>query len=54
MAVAGVRHDQRLHGDGIFFHQVGDTRVGVDDDFIGQPLLPMFVALLGLNEFFTE
>ncbi len=22
MAVTGVRHDQRLHGDGVLFHQV--------------------------------
>ena len=51
MPVAGVRHHQRLHGDGIFFHQIGDTGIGVDDDLIRQTLLTVLIGLLGLNEF---
>ena len=35
MPIAGVCHHQRLHGNGVFFHQVSDTRVRVNDDFIG-------------------
>ncbi|MNE98863.1 hypothetical protein D3C80_1974490 [compost metagenome] len=27
MPVTGMRHHQRLHGDGIFFHQIGNTGV---------------------------
>ena len=54
MPIAGVRHDQRLHGDGVFFHQVGDTGVGVDDYLIRQALLAVLIGLLGLNEFLAE
>ncbi|MND99796.1 hypothetical protein D3C80_921880 [compost metagenome] len=25
--VTGMRHHQRLHSDGIFFHQIGNTRI---------------------------
>ena len=32
--VARVRDHQRLHRHGVLFHEVGDARVGVDDDFV--------------------
>lgn len=44
-------HHQRLHGDGVFLHQVGDTGVGVDDYLIRQTLLTVLIGLLGLNKF---
>ena len=40
MPEGGMRHDQGLHGHGIFFHDVADARVGIDDDFVGQALEP--------------
>ncbi|VFS06675.1 Uncharacterised protein [Enterobacter cancerogenus] len=52
MPVAGMRHHQRLHGNGVLFHQIGDTRVGVNDDLIRQPLLTVFIEPLGFNELF--
>ncbi len=54
MTIAGMRHHQRLHGHGVLFHQIGDAGVGVDNDFIGQTLLTMLIALLGLDKLFTE
>ncbi|MNV40066.1 hypothetical protein D3C71_1316660 [compost metagenome] len=54
MSVTGVRHHQRLHGNGVLFHQIGDTGVGVNDYFIRQPLLTVLIESLRLNEFFTE
>ena len=38
---------QRLHGSGVFFHEVADAGVGVDDDFVGQSHVPTPVAPLG-------
>ena len=54
MPVAGMGHHQRLHGDGVFLHQVGDTGVGVDDYLIRQTLLTVLIGLLGLNKFFAK
>ncbi len=54
MSVAGMRHHQRLHGDGVLLHQIRDTRIGVDNNLIGQPLLTMFIQTLGFNKFFTK
>lgn len=50
MAVAGVSHHQRLHADGVFLHQVGDARVGVDHDFVGEAHLPTAVGLSVLRK----
>lgn len=50
VAVTGVRHDQRLHGDGIFFHQVGNAGIRVDHNFISQSLLTMLIQTFRLNE----
>ncbi len=54
MAVAGMRHHQCLHGNGVLFHQVGDAGVRVDDDFIGQPLLTMLIEPFGFDELLTK
>ena len=34
--VGGMRDHERLHRHGIFFHDVADARVGVDDELVGQ------------------
>ncbi|MNI43680.1 hypothetical protein D3C73_980190 [compost metagenome] len=51
--VAGMGHHQRLHADGVFFHQVGDARVGVDHDLVGQPHLATAVGLFSAEEVFA-
>ncbi|MNN13826.1 hypothetical protein D3C81_1268710 [compost metagenome] len=48
--VAGMGHHQRLHADGVFFHQVGDAGVGVDHDLVRQPHLAAGVGLFGAEE----
>ncbi|MCY1406639.1 hypothetical protein D9M71_219110 [compost metagenome] len=53
MAVAGVSHHQGLHAHGVFFHQVGDARVGIDHDFVGQPHLPPAVRFFRAEEMFA-
>ena len=50
VAVGGVGDHQRLHHGGVLFHQVGDARIGVDHDLVGQPHLPAPVVLLGQHE----
>jgi hypothetical protein len=50
VAVGRMGNHQGLHGRGVFFHQVADAGVGVDDDFIGQPHVAAAVALVGGNE----
>ncbi len=54
VAVAGMGHHQRLHGNGVLLHQVSDTRVGVDHNLVGQPLLPVLIEPLGLDKLFTK
>ena len=54
VAVAGVRHHQRLHSHGVLFHQIGDTGIGVDHNLIRQSLLPVLITLLGFDELFAE
>ena len=51
VAVAGMRDDQRLHGHGVFFHEVRDARIGIDHDLVGEPLHAAAVALLVADEF---
>ncbi|MCY1548129.1 hypothetical protein D9M68_842190 [compost metagenome] len=53
MSVAGMGDHQGLHGDGVLFHQVGDARVGVDHDLVGQAHLPTFVILFGAEKVFA-
>ncbi|MNC17904.1 hypothetical protein D3C75_657960 [compost metagenome] len=49
-----MSNHQRLHRDGVFFHQIGDTRIGVDDNFVGQTLLPVLIQPFRFNELFTK
>ncbi|MNE80025.1 hypothetical protein D3C80_1765600 [compost metagenome] len=53
MAIAGMGHHQCLHADGVFFHQVGNARVGVDHDFVGQSHLATAVGLFRAKEVFA-
>jgi hypothetical protein len=36
VAVRGVRNYERLHHEGVFLHQIGDARAGIDDDLVGE------------------
>ena len=36
VAERGMRDHQRLHGHGVFLHDVADARVGIDHDLVGQ------------------
>ncbi len=53
MPVAGVGHDERLHADGVLFHQIGDARVGVDDDLVGQTHLSARIGFFRTEEVFA-
>ncbi|MCY1407995.1 hypothetical protein D9M71_233090 [compost metagenome] len=50
VAVAGMGDHQRLHGDGVFLHQVGDAGIGVDHDLVGQAHLAPRIAFFGGEE----
>jgi len=54
MAIGGVGDHQRLHGQAVFLHQVGDTRVRVDHDLVRQAHLAALVAFLGGEEVLAE
>jgi ABC-type uncharacterized transport system ATPase subunit len=54
VAVGGMGDDQRLHGQRVFLHQVGDARVGVDHDLVGQAHLAALVAVFGRQEVLAE
>src|ERR1700738_787100 len=43
MAESGMRYYQRLHRHGIFFHDVADARIGVDDNLVREPLQPLAI-----------
>ena len=45
VAVTGMGNNQGLHGHGVIFHQIGYTRIRVDNNFVSKPLLPLFVGL---------
>ncbi|MCC2633413.1 MAG: hypothetical protein K0S48_1299 [Ramlibacter sp.] len=47
---ARMRHHQRLHRHRVLLHEIGDARVGVDDDLVGQAHVAAAVALLALDE----
>ena len=46
VSVSSMRDHQSLHGGGVFFHQVADARVRVDDDLVGQPHMASSVTPL--------
>ena len=50
VAVGRMGDHQGLHGHGVFFHQVGDAGIGVDDDLVGQAHVAAAVVLLGGDE----
>ncbi|MNU08465.1 hypothetical protein D3C72_2545250 [compost metagenome] len=45
-----MRGDQRLHRHGVFFHEIGDARIGVDHQLIGQPAIAFLIELAFENE----
>ncbi len=49
-----VRDHQRLHGRGIFFHQIGNARRAVDHDLIGEAHKPFAVERLVMREVLAE
>ena len=52
--VRGMGNHQGLHRHGVFFHEIGDAGIGVDDDLVGQAHLPPAVGLLGHQEVLAE
>ena len=54
MAERRVRHHQGLHHGGILLHDVADAGVGVDDDFVCQPLHAGAVHCLVAREMLAE
>ncbi|MOA10889.1 hypothetical protein D3C78_1307960 [compost metagenome] len=45
--IGRVGDHQRLHGGGVFLHQVADAGIGIDDDLIGQAHVAASIAPLG-------
>ena len=54
VAIGGMGDHQGLHRHGVFFHEVGDAGVGVDDDLVGEAHLAAPVAFFGLQEALAE
>ena len=54
VAEGGVGNHQRLHGRGVFFHDVGNARIGIDDDLIGQALQALAIENFILGEVFAK
>src|SRR6516165_1069658 len=54
MAECGVSYDKRLHRHGIFFHDVANARIRVDDDFVSEPLQAAAIKRLMKGEALTE
>ena len=54
VAVGSVGDNQRLHREGVLFHQVSDAGVGVDHDLVGQAHLTALIALGGTEELLAE
>ena len=51
VTIAGMGDDQRLRRHRVLLHQVRDAGIGVDDDFVGEPLHAAPVGLLVADEF---
>ena len=43
VAIGRMSNHQRLHGQGVFLHQVGDAGIGVDHDLVGKAHLPPLI-----------
>ena len=54
MAEGGMRQHQRLHRRRVLFQQVDDARVGIDNDFVGEPLPALPVERLVAHELLAE
>ena len=54
VAEGGVRDHQRLHGRGIFFHQIGDAGRGIDHDLIGETHQPLAIEGFVVSETLAE
>src|SRR5215468_9466624 len=54
VAKCGVRNHQRLHRHGIFFHDIADTRIGVDDNLVSKALQTLPVEGLVVGEALAE
>jgi hypothetical protein len=54
VAEARVGHHQCLHGHGVLFHQVGDARIGIDHDLVGEAHVAAAVVLLAGDEVLAE
>jgi len=54
VAKPGMGEDQRLHGHGVFFHDINDAWTGVDDDLIGKAAQTAPVKHLVTGEVFAE
>jgi hypothetical protein len=54
VAETGVRNHQRLHGQGIAFHEKGDTRVGVEHDFVRERIGARLVLAALDQKMFAE
>ena len=50
----GVRDDQSLHRGGVFLHDIGHARTGVDDDLIGEILQPHAIDVCMLRKALAE
>ena len=54
MSERRVRDDQRLHGRGVAFHDVGHAGIGIDDDLIGEAHETLAVNRIMRGEMFSE
>ena len=54
VAEGGVRDHQRLHGRGVFLHQIGNARRGVDHDLIGEAHQALAIERLVMGEMLAE
>ena len=54
VAEGGMRDHQRLHRRGVFLHQIGDARRGVDHDLIGEAQQALAIERLVMGEMLAE
>ncbi len=54
MAESGMRDYQRLHRHGIFFHDVADAGIGVDDNLVREPLQALAIKGFVIGETLAE
>ena len=54
MAITGVGDHQSLHEHGVFFHEIGDAGIGIDDQLVSQPHLAPFVVFFDGQKLLAE